>query len=140
MGARLVLKTVDAIAEGTAPSLPQSELVTYEALLPLAPKIFTGDCRIDWNQSVREVYNLIRGQMCIRDSLMIVSVVSYGTILIFEKHSIYAKRLAKRGELITHHKDKAVLTFLKIEELLEKDIPTVTPEMTLGEMVKVRCV
>jgi CIC family chloride channel protein len=69
--------------------------------------------------------------------LMIVSVVSYGTILIFEKHSIYAKRLAKRGELITHHKDKAVLTFLKIEELLEKDIPTVTPEMTLGEMVKV---
>ncbi len=69
--------------------------------------------------------------------LMIVSVVSYGTILIFEKHSIYAKRLAKRGELITHHKDKAVLTFLKIEDLLEKDIPTVTPEMTLGEMVKV---
>ncbi|MGI6572220.1 MAG: chloride channel protein [Fermentimonas sp.] len=69
--------------------------------------------------------------------LMIVSVVSYGTILIFEKHSIYAKRLAKRGELITHHKDKAVLTFLKIEDLLEKDIPTVTPEMTLGEVVKV---
>lgn len=61
MGARLVLKTVDAIAEGTAPSLPQSELVTDEALLPPAPKIFTGDCRIDWNQSVREVYNLIRG-------------------------------------------------------------------------------
>ncbi len=69
--------------------------------------------------------------------LMIVSVVSYGTILVFEKHSIYAKRLAKRGELITHHKDKAVLTFLKIEDLLETDIPTVTPEMTLGEMVKV---
>lgn len=69
--------------------------------------------------------------------LMIVSLISYGTILLFEKHSIYAKRLAKRGELITHHKDKAVLTFLKIEELLEKDIPTVKPEMTLGEMVKV---
>src|SRR5690554_43840 len=69
--------------------------------------------------------------------LMIVSLVSYGTILVFERHSIYAKRLAKKGELITHHKDKAVLTFLKIDELLEKDIPTVTPEMTLGEMVKV---
>ena len=51
--------------------------------------------------------------------LMIVSLVSYGTILIFEKHSIYAMRLAKRGELITHHKDKAVLTFLKIEDLLK---------------------
>lgn len=69
--------------------------------------------------------------------LMIVSLVSYGTILVFERHSIYAKRLAKKGELITHHKDKAVLTFLKIDQLLEKDIPTVTPEMTLGEMVKV---
>src|SRR5690554_96523 len=69
--------------------------------------------------------------------LTIVSLVSYGTILVFEKHSIYAIRLAKRGELITHHKDKAVLTFLKIEDLLEKDIPTVKPTMSLGEMVKV---
>jgi len=69
--------------------------------------------------------------------LMIVSLVSYGTILLFEKHSIYAIRLAKRGELITHHKDKAVLTFLKIDDLLEKDVPTVMPGMTLGDMVKV---
>lgn len=69
--------------------------------------------------------------------LMIVSLVSYGTILMFERHSIYAMRLAKSGELITHHKDKAVLTFLKVEDLLEKDVPTVTPEMTLGDMVKV---
>ena len=69
--------------------------------------------------------------------LMIVSLVSYGTILVFEKHSIYAIRLAKKGELITHHKDKAVLTFLKIDDLLEKDIPTVQPWMTLGDMVKI---
>ncbi|MGI6572219.1 MAG: methionyl-tRNA formyltransferase [Fermentimonas sp.] len=61
LGARLVLKTVDAITEGTAPSIPQSELVTDETLLTLAPKIFTEDCRIDWNQGVNEVYNLIRG-------------------------------------------------------------------------------
>ena len=69
--------------------------------------------------------------------LMIVSLVSYASIMILEKHSIYAIRLAKSGELITHHKDKAVLTFLKVEDLLEKNIPTVTPDMTLGEMVKV---
>lgn len=69
--------------------------------------------------------------------LMIVSVFSYGTILLFEKHNIYAIRLAQEGKLITHHKDKAVLTFLKVEELLEKDIPVVKPEMTLGDMVKV---
>lgn len=69
--------------------------------------------------------------------LMIVSLVSYGTILVFEKHSIYAMRLAKKGELITHQKDKAVLTFLKIEDLLEKDIPVVSPSMNLGDMVTV---
>lgn len=69
--------------------------------------------------------------------LMIVSICSYVVILVFEKHNIYAMRLAKSGELITHHKDKAVLTFLKIEDMLETDIPVVHPEMTLGDMVKV---
>jgi CIC family chloride channel protein len=69
--------------------------------------------------------------------LMIVSSVSYATIIIFEKHNIYAIRLAKKGELITHHKDKAVLTFLKVEDILETDIPVVTPQLSLGEMVKV---
>ena len=48
--------------------------------------------------------------------------------LVFEKHNIYAMRLAKSGELITHHKDKAVLTFLKIEDMLETDIPVVHPK------------
>ncbi len=61
MGANLVLKTVDAITEGTAPSLPQSDMATDEASLPQAPKIFTEDCRIDWSRSVQEVYNQIRG-------------------------------------------------------------------------------
>ncbi len=69
--------------------------------------------------------------------LMIVSICSYATIVIFERHNIYAMRLAKSGELITHHKDKAVLTFLKVEELLETDIPVVNPQMTLGDVVKI---
>jgi CIC family chloride channel protein len=69
--------------------------------------------------------------------LMIVSSCSYGTIIAFEKHNIYAIRLAKKGELITHHKDKAVLTFLKVEDILETDIPVVKPDMTLGDMVKI---
>ena len=69
--------------------------------------------------------------------LMIVSTISYATIMIFEKHNIYSMRLAQKGELITHHKDKAVLTFLKVEDILETDIPVVKPEMSLGDMVKV---
>ncbi|WP_321479161.1 chloride channel protein [uncultured Bacteroides sp.] len=68
--------------------------------------------------------------------LMIASVSSYLTIIVFEPHSIYSMRLAKRGELLTHHKDKAVLTLMKMENVVEKDFVTVHPEMDLGELVK----
>ncbi len=69
--------------------------------------------------------------------LLIVSVSSYLTIIVFEPHSIYSMRLAKKGELITHHKDKAVLTLMKVENVVEKDFVVVHPDMDLGEMVKV---
>ena len=69
--------------------------------------------------------------------LMIVSICSYAFIKIFEPHSIYSMRLAKKGELLTHHKDKAVLTLMNIDKLIETNFQAVHPEMTLGEMVKV---
>ncbi len=69
--------------------------------------------------------------------LLIVSTISYGTIKIFEPYSIYTMRLAKQGQLLTHHKDKAVLTLLKINNVIETDFLPVYPEMTLKEMVDV---
>ncbi len=69
--------------------------------------------------------------------LMIVSVSSYLTIIVFEPHSIYSMRLAKKGELLTHHKDKAVLTLMKMENVVENDFSVVHPEMDLSEMVRV---
>ncbi len=69
--------------------------------------------------------------------LMITSTVAYGTIKIFEPHSIYTMRLARKGELLTHHKDKTVLTLLKIDSVIETDFSVVNPEMSLGDMVKV---
>ena len=69
--------------------------------------------------------------------LMIVSIGSYITILMFEPHSIYSMRLAQKGELLTHHKDKAVLTLLSADNVIERDFQVVSPEMTLGDMVKV---
>ena len=44
-------------------------------------------------------------------------------------------RLAHEGKLITHHKDKAVLTLLKIDNVIETDFVSVRPEMNLKEMV-----
>jgi CIC family chloride channel protein len=70
-------------------------------------------------------------------TLMIVSTVSYLTIIIFEPHSLYAMRLAQKGELLTHNKDKAVLTLLKTSNVIETDLTILDPEMTLGELVKI---
>lgn len=69
--------------------------------------------------------------------LLIVSTISYGTIKLFEPYSIYTMRLAQRGELLTHHKDKAVLTLLKMDSVIERDFAIVNPEMSLKEMVDV---
>ena len=68
--------------------------------------------------------------------LMIVSISSFATINMFERHSIYSMRLAQKGELLTHHKDKAVLTLLKIDNVLETDFIVIQPDMMLGDVVK----
>ncbi len=70
-------------------------------------------------------------------TLMITSVVAYLTIIIFERHSLYAMRLAQKGELLTHHKDRAVLTLMKMDNVIETDLAIVTPDTTLGQLVKV---
>ena len=67
--------------------------------------------------------------------LLIVSSLAYMTIRIFEPYSIYTMRLAKHGDLLTHHKDKAVLTMLNVDELIERDFKSVTPDMTLKQVV-----
>lgn len=69
--------------------------------------------------------------------LMIVAVISYLTIRLVEPHSLYAMRLAQKGELLTHNKDRSVLTLLKMDAVIETDLLVVHPEMTLGELVKV---
>ena len=69
--------------------------------------------------------------------LLIVSTVSYLTIVLFEPHSIYSMRLAQKGELLTHHKDKAVLTLMKMDSVIEKDFKVVHPKMDLGDMIGV---
>lgn len=68
--------------------------------------------------------------------LMIVSVASYLTINAFEKHSIYAIRLARKGELLTHHKDRSVLTLMSLDAIIDKERPKLSPDMYLGQIVQ----
>ena len=69
--------------------------------------------------------------------LLIVSASSYGVSRIFTPYGIYARRLAKRGELLTHQKDRSVLTLLKMDSVIEKDFSVVHPDMSLKDMVDI---
>jgi len=68
--------------------------------------------------------------------LIVTSTVAYVTIMRFESHSIYTKRLAQRGELLTHHKDKNILRLMKLRNLIETDFEVIRPEASLRELVK----
>lgn len=68
--------------------------------------------------------------------LMIVSVASYLTINTFEPHSIYSMRLARNGELLTHHKDRSILTLMSLNAIIDKERPKLSPEMNLGQLVQ----
>ena len=69
--------------------------------------------------------------------LILTSTISYAATRVVEPYSIYTKRIAKRGELLTHDSDQAVLTLLKTGDLIESDFRTVRIDATLGELVGV---
>jgi CIC family chloride channel protein len=79
----------------------------------------------------------ITGGYLLLTPLIIVSALSYLTSNLFESHSIYTRQLAARKELITHDKDKAVLSFMSPRQLIETNFSSVDPGATLGELVKV---
>lgn len=69
--------------------------------------------------------------------LLLVSISSYATIKVFLPHSIYSLRLAEKGKLLTHHKDKAVLTLMQVDNVIEENFSRLHPDMTLGDVVRV---
>lgn len=67
--------------------------------------------------------------------LMITASISYIITKNTIDYTIYTRELAEKGDLITHDKDKAVLTLMQLEDIIETNFKTVSPEMTLGEML-----
>lgn len=67
--------------------------------------------------------------------LMIVTISSYLSIIATEPHSIYSMRLAKKGQLITHHKDRAILTLMSLDSVIDKHCMKIDPDMLLGKLV-----
>lgn len=68
--------------------------------------------------------------------LMLTSTVSYLTIGLFEEHSIYTKPLAEKGELLTHQRDKTVLTLMHLDRVIETDFTIVHANDSFGSLVQ----
>ena len=105
LGGRLVTETVDAILAGTVESIPQEKMVQVGELR-LAPKIFKDTCRIDWNQSVKRIYDFIRGlspypaawtELVQPDGAVVV-------LKIFETEKIFQSHQLEPGTLLTDGK------------------------------------
>lgn len=69
--------------------------------------------------------------------LILASTISFATTRYFVTNSVYTIQLAKRGELMTHHKDRNILLLMNVSDLVEKNFSTIHPDATLGDLVKV---
>ena len=69
--------------------------------------------------------------------LIVTAAISYGTIRFFERYSIYTKRIAAQGALLTHDNDQAVLTLMKTADLVRDKYPRVKADATLREILPV---
>lgn len=68
--------------------------------------------------------------------LMITATIAYATVKIFVKNNVYTIQLAKRGEVMTHHADKNVLSLMNIDKLIETNFIPVDINANLGEIIK----
>jgi CIC family chloride channel protein len=69
--------------------------------------------------------------------LILTATVAFGTVRVFEKYSIYTKRIAQSGDLLTHDSDQAVLTLMRLDDLIRDKYPRVQVDATLREVASV---
>ena len=67
--------------------------------------------------------------------LMVTALISYTITKKFIPYSVYHRELAKKGQLITHDKDKTVLTLMDLNKVLETNFTSINPEMSIGDLV-----
>ena len=77
----------------------------------------------------------ISGGYALLIPLILTATVSYGTVRIFQKYSIYSKRIAQSGDLLTHDTDQAVLTLMSTNSLIRDKYPRIGLETPLRKVV-----
>lgn len=121
MGARLVLKTVDAVLDGKVETKPQHDFILNEKELKPAPKIFKETCRIHWNKTVAETYDFIRGLSPLPAAWTTFSSDNNLTLKIFAGEKIEKLHALSFGAIVTDNKtyvDVAVKNgFIRLREV-----------------------
>ena len=106
LGGKLVTETVDAIINGTVKSIPQEQMAVVGELRP-APKIFKDTCRINWGNTVKKIYDHIRGLSpypAAWTELHQPSNIEPLPVKIFQAEKIFKSHLLKTGSILTDGK------------------------------------
>lgn len=126
----VVARTLNMLFDGTATSIPEQNFVLVGMAGLMAGVMQAPMTAIFLIAEISGGYDLFL-------PLILTSTIAFGTTRIVEKYSIYTKRIAQRGELLTHDSDQAVLTLLKVTDVIETDFSTVKIDDTLGRLVEV---
>lgn len=126
----VVARTLNMLFDGTATSIPEQNFVLVGMAGLMAGVMQSPMTAIFLIAEISGGYDLFL-------PLILTSTIAFGTTRIVEKYSIYTKRIAQRGELLTHDSDQAVLTLLKVSDVIETDFSTVKIDDTLGRLVEV---
>ena len=124
----VVARMINLIFEGTGISVPEQNFVLVGMAGLMAGVMQAPMTAIFLIAEISGGYELLV-------PLILTATISFGATRTVEQYSIYTKRIAKRGELLTHDSDQAVLTLLKTSDLIESDFTTVKIDATLGELV-----
>ena len=99
LGANLLVETVKGFVEGTIEEQPQA-IVTTDSLKH-APKIFKDDMRVDWNKSVEQVQNHIRG---LSPYPAAFATLAGKQVKIYRSHTEKDNNVGQPGSFDTDHK------------------------------------
>jgi methionyl-tRNA formyltransferase len=111
IGAEIVLRTIDVLAEGKAKPIEQDELISDPSKLKKAPKIFKEDCLIDWKRSCQDIANLIHGMSPIPGAFTVINTDGEELSLkIFEVEAEVMVHPYKYGEMLTDRKNILIFT------------------------------
>ena len=124
-----VARTINLLLSGTALTVPEQNFVLVGMAGLMAGVMQAPMTAIFLIAEISGGYELFL-------PLILTAALAFGTTRLAERYSIYAKRIARSGELLTHDSDQAVLTLLKVRDVIETDFSPVRIDDSLGQLVK----